>query len=78
MTPLKPCPWCDETPTKLHLSEGDTHRWANVTPNCCGEVMGEIRRSPYPAALGTEEDYEVARDWWNNGASAGDTRGDEE
>lgn len=63
--PLKPCPWCGRTPTELCLTEGSTYRWAIVTPDCCGDVMGEIRRSAYPANLGTDEDKINAAYWWN-------------
>jgi hypothetical protein len=62
---FRQCPWCGETPTELDLMEGDTYRWALVSPNCCGGVYGEIRRSSYPAALGTPEDYARAAEWWN-------------
>ncbi len=62
---LEVCPWCGKVPTELSLSEGNTYRWALVTPNCCGEVMGEIRRSPYPTALGSDADKAAAERWWN-------------
>jgi hypothetical protein len=62
---LLPCPWCGKTPEHITLAEGSTYRWAIVSPDCCGDIMGEIRRSPYPAKLGTDEDRQSAVDWWN-------------
>lgn len=64
MTALLPCPWCGQTPEKLMLSEGNTYRWAIVTPSCCGDINGEIRRQPYPDPLG-EADMARAVEWWN-------------
>jgi hypothetical protein len=59
------CPWCGQTPNELSLTEGDTYQWAIVSPSCCGNIMGEIRRASYPAALGVPEDHASAIAWWN-------------
>lgn len=64
---LRQCPWCGKYPTKISLSEGDTHRWAICTPDCCGEVMGEIRRDTTNGYFTefTEVDRDRAELWWN-------------
>jgi len=65
MSDLLPCPWCGETPAELLLRKGSTYRWAEVSPSCCGDVTGEIRRTSYLDNLGTPEDHASAREWWN-------------
>lgn len=65
MNALLSCPWCGKTPTEICLSEGSTSRWAICSPDCCGEVMGEIRRDSGSRELKCPENVAEAIRWWN-------------
>lgn len=60
---LKRCP-CGEIPTSLQITDnGQGAKWANVSGDCCGEWMIEVRTSYY--SLDSDECMQCAIEGWN-------------
>lgn len=64
---LAACP-CGKTPNKLHISEGNTCKYAFVYGDCCGEWNIEFRTDYFK--LDSVEIKVLAADAWNSASRA--------